>query len=138
MHVLHEVSWMDDKTKIAALEKAKAITNHIGYPDELGDDNKIEEFYRELDLEPDNLYNNTLKLAKFYADFELKRLREPVNKTEWIRHSRPASVSAAYSSLENSIRKCYNVISIEVTPQNDFFSVQKLNLNRITGYCPLS
>lgn len=37
--------------------------------------------------------------------FGLKKLREPVNKTDWITHGRPAVVNAFYSPLENSIRK---------------------------------
>lgn len=107
-NILHEVKWMDGTTKTAALEKAKAITNHIGYPDELGDDKKIEEYYRKLDVEPDNLFKNTLRLTKFRLDFHFGRLRQPVNKTDWITHSTPAIVNAAYSPIENSIRKCFS------------------------------
>lgn len=44
--ILHKIDWMDDVTRKAALEKAESMTTHIGYPDELLDDKKLEEFYK--------------------------------------------------------------------------------------------
>jgi len=41
----------------------------------------------------------------FGTDYSFNKLRLPVNKTDWVRHARPAVVNAFYSSLENSIRK---------------------------------
>lgn len=102
--ILHGLSWMDDQTKAAAIEKAKSLTNHIGYPDELADNNKLEEFFKELVIEPDNLLLNTLRLNVFNINYAFNKLREPVNKTDWVTHSKPALVNAAYSPLENSIR----------------------------------
>lgn len=43
--ILKSVDWMDDETKQNALDKAKSMATHIAYPDELLDDNKLEEFY---------------------------------------------------------------------------------------------
>lgn len=34
-----------------------------------------------------------------------KKLREPVNKTEWTKHSGATKVNAFYNNQENSIRK---------------------------------
>jgi membrane metallo-endopeptidase-like protein 1 len=45
-----------------------------------------------------------LNLTLFGTRFSFKRLRQPVNKTDWITHGRPAVVNAFYSALENSIR----------------------------------
>lgn len=105
--ILHKITWMDDATRNAAIEKAKALTKHIGYPNELADNKKLEEYYRELELEPDNLLINVLRLNVFDTNYAFNKLREPVNKTDWVTHSKPALVNALYSSLENSIRK-YN------------------------------
>lgn len=111
-NILQDVKWMDGTTKMAAIEKSKTLTNHIGYPDELGDETKIEEYYKKLDAEPDNLFQNSLRLTKFSTDLSFGKLRKPVNKTDWTTHSRPAMVNAAYAPLENSIRKCsFNTIS---------------------------
>lgn len=107
INILHEVTWMDEKTREEAIKKAKALTQHIGYPNELGDNNKLEEYYEELEIEPDNLLLNTLRLNVFNADNLFGKLRKPVNKTDWETHSKPAEVNAYYTALENSIRMLF-------------------------------
>ena len=37
--------------RAAALEKARSMTNHIAYPDELLDNNKLNEFYEGVSIE---------------------------------------------------------------------------------------
>lgn len=103
--ILQEVPWMDGQTSTreAAVKKAKALTAHIGYPDELAENDKLEEFYRDLEIEPDNLLLNTLRIEVFDLDNLFAKLRKPVNKTDWETHSTPSSVGAYYSALENSI-----------------------------------
>lgn len=98
---------MDEKTRANALNKAAGMISHIAYPDELLDDKKLEEFYSRLELDPDNYLGSILNLTIFGTDFSFGRLRQPVNKTEWITHGRPAVVNAFYSSIENSIRKYF-------------------------------
>lgn len=121
--ILKSVDWMDDETKRNALDKAKSMATHIAYPDELLSDDKLEEFYDgvsyirfiglqklknilfQLELDPDHYMRSILNLTLFGTRFSFKRLRQPVNKTDWITHGRPAVVNAFYSSIENSIRK---------------------------------
>lgn len=43
--ILKTVEWMDEKTRANAIDKAKSMSTHIAYPDELLDDKKLEEFY---------------------------------------------------------------------------------------------
>lgn len=105
INIIKKLSWMDDSTKEAAIKKAEGLVTHIGYPSELADNIKLEEYYAPLDVESDNLLFNSLRLRKFSVDFAYNRLRLPVNKTDWITHSRPAVVNAFYSPLENSIRE---------------------------------
>lgn len=50
-----------------------------------------------------------LNLTLFGTEFSFRRLRQAVNKTDWITHGRPAIVNAFYSSIENSIRKCRRI-----------------------------
>lgn len=103
--ILHNLTWMDEETKKTAIEKAGALTKHIGYPNELADNAKLEEYYNDLDIEADNLLLNTLRLTVFRTNYAYGKLHEPVNKTDWITHSKPALVNAFYAALENSIRK---------------------------------
>lgn len=100
---LSVLPWMDGQTREAAVKKAKAITAHIGYPNELADNNELEEYYRDLDIQPDDLLLNTLRLTAFYFDRTLNKLREPVNKTDWEEHATPSIVGAQYKAKENSI-----------------------------------
>lgn len=111
LDVLHNVPWMDDETRAAAVKKANAMTTHIGYPNELADNNKLEEFFRDLEIAPDNLLLNTLRLSVFDDDYTYGQLRKAVNKTDWVTHSKPALVNALYSSLENSIRKLWRLVA---------------------------
>lgn len=103
--LLGKLPWMDAATKTAAIDKAKALSEHIGYPNELADNAKLEEYYASLEIVRDDWLLNALRLRKFKTDLKFSRLREPVNKTEWLEHSKVAVVNAFYSPLENSIRE---------------------------------
>ncbi|XP_074031085.1 M13 family metallopeptidase neprilysin 2 isoform X2 [Leptinotarsa decemlineata] len=102
--ILKTVDWMDEKTRMNALDKAKSMASHIAYPDELLDNRKLEEFYDGLELDSEHYMRSILNLTLFGTRFSFKRLRQPVNKTDWITHGRPAVVNAFYSSIENSIQ----------------------------------
>lgn len=103
--ILQSVSWMDEGTRAAAIEKAQSMTSHIAYPDELTDNNKLEEYYDGLELAPNTLLKNVLRIRTFKDNLIIQKLRKPVNKTDWETHTMPTTVNAAYSPLENSIRK---------------------------------
>lgn len=103
--ILQNVTWMDEKTRSEAIKKAKLLETHIGYPNELNDIKKLEDFYKDLEIEPDDLLLNTLRIEVFDTDRAFNKLRKAVNKTDWEAHSTPSSVGAYYSSPENSISK---------------------------------
>ncbi|XP_066258701.1 neprilysin-2 isoform X4 [Euwallacea similis] len=102
--ILKKVDWMDEKTKQNAMDKAKSMSTHIGYPDEMLDDKKLVEFYQDLELDENKYLRSILNLTLFGTRLSFKRLRQPVNKTDWITHGRPAVVNAFYSAIENSIQ----------------------------------
>lgn len=103
--ILNEVEWMDDETRKSALNKLHSMSTHIGYPDEIMDNKKIEEYYKDLEIDSENYLTSVLHMNVFGTDLAFNKLRKPVNKTDWISHARPAIVNAFYSSIENSIRK---------------------------------
>lgn len=117
--ILDGVEWMDDMTKKEAQRKLNSMTTHIGYPDEMLDNEKLEEYYRKLDVNPDKYFESFLKMNVFGTDYSFNKLRLPVNKTDWIRHARPAVVNAFYSSIENSIQFPAGIL------QGHFFSGQR-------------
>lgn len=111
LDILHKITWMDEQTKKSAIEKAKTLTVHIGYPDELTDTKLLEKYYSEISMDEDNYFNNVIQLAQYKINYAFNKLREPVNKTSWEQRSMPAIANAFYSPIENSIRK-YKEISM--------------------------
>jgi len=102
--ILEEIDWMDEGTKWRAKQKADSIAEHIGYPAELTDKGKLEELYQGLELNSTHYLGNALNMTVFGTNYAFSKLREKVNKTDWVRHGRPAVVNAFYSPLENSIQ----------------------------------
>ncbi|XP_067648018.1 neprilysin-2 isoform X5 [Eurosta solidaginis] len=103
-NMLSEVDWMDEATKAEAKKKLHSMATHIGYPDEMLDNAKLEEYYNNLDIDPNKYFESFLKMNVFGTDYSFNKLRLPVNKTDWVRHARPAVVNAYYSAIENSIQ----------------------------------
>merc|ERR1719183_789099 len=102
--LLDEVDWMDEDTKRQARVKAQGMVEHIGYPSELLEMSKLEDLYAGLELSPNAYLRNALNMTVFGTNYAFSKLREKVNKTDWVRHGRPAVVNAFYSPLENSIQ----------------------------------
>ncbi|EDV47813.1 neprilysin-2 isoform X2 [Drosophila erecta] len=117
--ILDEVNWMDAQTKQEAKQKLHSMSTHIGYPDEMLDNEKLAAYYAKLDIDPDKYFESFLGMNIFGTDYSFNKLRLPVNKTDWVRHARPAIVNAFYSSLENSIQFPAGIL------QGHFFNAQR-------------
>ncbi|NXO55906.1 NEP protein, partial [Aramus guarauna] len=99
---LDELTWMDAETKKKAEQKATAIRERIGYPDEIvTDDNKLNSEYQELNYKEEEYFENIIQNLVFTQKKRLKKLREKVDKEEWI--SGAAVVNAFYSASRNQI-----------------------------------
>ncbi|NXF48605.1 NEP protein, partial [Oceanites oceanicus] len=99
---LDELTWMDEETKVKAEQKATAIRERIGYPDEIvTDDNKLNSEYQELNYKEEEYFENIIQNLVFTQKKRLKKLREKVDKEEWI--SGAAVVNAFYSASRNQI-----------------------------------
>ncbi|XP_057239403.1 neprilysin [Malurus melanocephalus] len=99
---LDELPWMDAETKKRAEQKATAIRERIGYPDEIvTDDNKLNSEYQELNYKEEEYFENIIQNLVFTQKKRLKKLREKVDKEEWI--SGAAVVNAFYSASRNQI-----------------------------------
>lgn len=70
------------------------------------------QFRLQLNMDATDYLRNALNLTIFGTGYGLKKLREPVNKTDWVSHGRPAVVNAYYSPLENSIRNFLFINSV--------------------------
>ncbi|XP_065604343.1 neprilysin isoform X1 [Cyrtonyx montezumae] len=102
IETLDDLTWMDAETKKRAEQKAMAIRERIGYPDEImTDDNKLNSEYQELNYKEEEYFENIIQNLVFTQKKRLKKLREKVDKEEWI--SGAAVVNAFYSSSRNQI-----------------------------------
>ena len=88
------LDWMSAETKVKAIEKLDKFTAKVGYPDKWRD-------YSALEINPDDLMGNMLRVAKFERDFELAKIGVPVDRTEW--HMPPQTVNAYYSPRSNEV-----------------------------------
>ncbi|KAJ8321012.1 hypothetical protein KUTeg_002599 [Tegillarca granosa] len=99
--LIDNLDWMNTATKDVAKEKADFIEPRIGYPDEILDDNKINEKYKTLHIDPGRFFDNFVNNLKFKAFENLAKLRKPVDRSEW--DSPPATVNAYYNPIRNQI-----------------------------------
>lgn len=102
--VFKKASWMSEVAKREAIKKIQAIVAHIGHPNELSDDAKLEEYYASLEIEGNDLLLSSMQLRKFRVDNVYRRL----NKTDWPENSVSTTlVNALYSYSKNSIREFF-------------------------------
>ncbi|MBZ3872460.1 Neprilysin [Sciurus carolinensis] len=101
IHTLDDLTWMDAETKKRAEEKALAIKERIGYPEDISNDNKLNNEYLELNYKEAEYFENIIQNLKFTQSKQLKKLRQKVDRDEWL--SGAAVVNAFYSSGRNQI-----------------------------------
>lgn len=92
--IISDLDWMDDETKVKALEKLKKITQKIGYPD-------VWDEYSEVEISPNNYFLNKQKIQAFALSKNLKEVGQPTNKNKW--HMPVPMVNAYYSPNLNEI-----------------------------------
>eukprot|EP00102_Acyrthosiphon_pisum_P014814 XP_008185066.2 PREDICTED: neprilysin-11-like [Acyrthosiphon pisum] len=102
--ILSTNDWMDDETRRNAIDKANSMTSHVAYPDELLDDCKLNAFYENLEVNDKDYFTSIMNFTKFLTHYSFSSLRQPVNKSDWINHSKTAIINAFYSYDENSIQ----------------------------------
>ncbi|KAI4889948.1 hypothetical protein NFI96_015103 [Prochilodus magdalenae] len=103
VETLEELNWMDDQSKEKAREKAMAISEQIGYPDYILDEDnqKLDHEYTHLNFSEENYFENILENLQASARKGHKKLREPVDPDLWIIGA--AVVNAFYSHNRNQI-----------------------------------
>jgi len=91
---IDELAWMGPETKKAAHDKVANFTVKIGYPTKWKD-------YTGLVTHKDDLLGNVLRAREVNVQRELKKVGQPVDKTEW--GMTPQTVNAYYNPLANEI-----------------------------------
>ena len=91
---IRRLSWMTPATRQKALDKLHKFTPHIGYPDKWRD-------YSALTIRRDDLVGDIQAGTVFEWNRRLKRLDDPVDKSEW--GMTPPTVNAYYTTSMNAI-----------------------------------
>ncbi|CAB0043428.1 unnamed protein product [Trichogramma brassicae] len=99
--LLRRSSWLDDATRRDALDKLRAMQLRIGYPDFILEPEELDRRYRDVLIEPDKYFENTLNVLRHLTRIEQDKLGAPVNKSVW--NAAPAIVNAYYSRNKNQI-----------------------------------
>jgi endothelin-converting enzyme/putative endopeptidase len=87
-------AWMDDETRAAALVKLGTFEPRIGFTGKWTD-------YGPLEIVAGDMLGNTLRVAEFLWEEDVKRLGGPVDREIW--PYPPQTVNASYSPLLNQI-----------------------------------
>lgn len=99
--ILNATDWIDESTKYLAEQKVSAMSLRIGYPDFILSREELNEKYKDLHIDPDKYFENTLNVLRHLTKTEQSKLGQPVNKTAW--NTAPAVVNAYYSRNKNQI-----------------------------------
>ncbi|XP_032581310.1 neprilysin-3 isoform X1 [Drosophila sechellia] len=98
---LQNLTWVDKQTREKAIEKANQISDMIGFPDYILDPVELDKKYAELNITPNAYFENNIQVAIYNLKSNLKRLDQPVNKTNW--GMTPQTVNAYYTPTKNQI-----------------------------------
>jgi putative endopeptidase len=91
---IQQLDWMSDSTKAKAIAKLDAFTYKIGYTDKWKD-------YSKAIINNNTLYDNVTSIAGISYGMMVKKLNQPIDKTEW--GMTPQTVNAYYNSSRNEI-----------------------------------
>lgn len=91
---IQTLDWMSPETKAKALEKIHEFTPKIGYPSHWRD-------YSAYVVKRDDLIGDIQRATVFEWNREVKRINQPVDKTEW--GMTPPTINAYYNPSFNEI-----------------------------------
>jgi len=91
---LETLSWMSPETRKNALEKLKALTNKIGYPDRWRD-------YSAVHVSRSDFLGNVGSAELFESQRQLAKIGKPVDRAEW--QMTPPTINAYYDPQMNDI-----------------------------------
>ncbi|XP_043472649.1 neprilysin-2-like [Leptopilina heterotoma] len=101
--ILKNNSWLDNETKLKALEKLESMiivppTQYLSH-----DDKEIDEYYKNLEITPGDYFRSLVNILKFYAYKYFVDLDYPVNKTSWTEIPCASDVNAFNNVNKNLI-----------------------------------
>ena len=91
---INALDWMSDSTKKTAVAKLHTFIKKIGFPDKWRD-------YSKVTIDKNKYYENLTACAKNEYQFQISKVGNPVDKTEW--GMTASTISAYYNPTFNEI-----------------------------------
>ncbi len=88
------LDWMSDSTKLTAKAKLNTFLKKIGYTDKWRD-------YSKVTIKKDQFYENLVSASKNEYNYQVSKVGQPVDKTEW--GMTPPTINAYYNPTFNEI-----------------------------------
>ncbi|KAK5649200.1 hypothetical protein RI129_000229 [Pyrocoelia pectoralis] len=101
--VVSNLKWMDEETRVKALERLFSSKSYIGFPNDLLHFDKIEQRYIGYRMEEDNLLGSVLNAHYYATSNRFKLLHEPVEKDEELNAAYATYTDTSYSDSDNTI-----------------------------------
>ncbi|GFN78286.1 endothelin-converting enzyme 1 [Plakobranchus ocellatus] len=98
---LDSVDWLDEVTRLRLVDKAKAVSSLVGYPDWILQAENLDHRYEKLTVKEGDLFNNNLHLISYLFNRTLEKYDKKPDPEEW--HFFPDIVNAFYNPLYNNI-----------------------------------
>ncbi|KAK0043426.1 endothelin-converting enzyme 1 [Biomphalaria pfeifferi] len=98
---LKSVTWMDNSTRVAVIDKASAIYNMIGYPDWILNVEELDRYHEDINIIEGEYLLTYLNISQKSLRKELNTLWDPPVRNKWLRS--PDEVNAYYNVLDNSV-----------------------------------
>ncbi|KAK4881417.1 hypothetical protein RN001_004736 [Aquatica leii] len=102
--VINNLKWMDEETRVKAIERISSSRNYIAFPNELLHFDKIEQRYIGYQMEEDNFLASMLNAEYYETNNKFKQLHEPVEKDEELNDEYATHTEISYFPRDNTIR----------------------------------
>ncbi|XP_053206439.1 neprilysin-2-like isoform X1 [Panonychus citri] len=101
---LNQNKWMDNETKLKAIEKLEHINVVIGSSDDQLNSSFVNKMFEKFDFnESSSFLENTLNISLWYINMLLERIDQPNGRIEWTRTQKISDTNAYYSGNDNAL-----------------------------------
>ncbi|XP_041378589.1 endothelin-converting enzyme homolog isoform X2 [Gigantopelta aegis] len=98
---LPNLKWMDEDTRKAAVDKANAVVDMIGFPEYILNATQLDKEYDRLKINSSEYFQNNMRNLKFALIRNMEKLRQSPKKNVW--GMTPPTVNAYYTPTKNEI-----------------------------------
>ncbi|ORX81867.1 zincin [Anaeromyces robustus] len=96
---ISELSWLDETTKENANKKAHSLIKEVGYPDFIMNPKELYEYSKDLEIDPNEFFNNLINYIKFKNTKDNKQLETEESSKDWVLS--PIEANAYYKMNSN-------------------------------------